>query len=191
MQKYVLWANKWCSTILWYYPRCLLHSWSHIVALWATIATRLWAKMAKNSWKLDFEDTYLHNLLFYIQICSMGNKWCSAILSYHPRCLLHSRPHLVNLWATIATREQKWPKMVQNSFLTKIPTITSYSTHKYVLWANEWCSIIPWYCPRYLLHLWPHINTLWATIATPLWAKMAKNGWKLDFGYFYLHSLLF
>jgi hypothetical protein len=38
IHKSVLWANKWCSIILWYHRRCLLHSWPYIVTLWATIA---------------------------------------------------------------------------------------------------------------------------------------------------------
>jgi hypothetical protein len=59
--------------------------------------------------------------------------------------------------------------------------INFYSTHKYVLWANEWCSVILFYYPRFLLHSWPHIVTLWATIATHLWAKMAENGLKTIF----------
>jgi hypothetical protein len=36
--------------------------------------------MAKNGWTLEFEDTCLHNFLFYAQIYSIGNKWCSTIL---------------------------------------------------------------------------------------------------------------
>ena len=71
---HVLWAKEWCSVILWYHLWCLLHSWPHIVILWATIATHLWAKMKENGWKQVFDDTYLHNLLFYTQICSIG-QW--------------------------------------------------------------------------------------------------------------------
>jgi hypothetical protein len=56
------------------YPRCLLHSWPQIVTLWATITTQLRAKMAENGWKQVFDDTYLHNLLFYTQKCSMGQQ---------------------------------------------------------------------------------------------------------------------
>jgi hypothetical protein len=43
-------------------------------ALWATIATHLRAKMAENGWKLVFDNTYFQNLLFYTQICSMGQQ---------------------------------------------------------------------------------------------------------------------
>jgi hypothetical protein len=40
-------------------------------------------------------------------------------------------------------------------------------------------------------HLWPHIDTLSATTATHLWAKIAKNGSKQVFDDSYLHNLLF
>ena len=119
------------------------------------------------------------------------NKWCLVILWYHPRCLLHSWPHVTTLWATIATH--LWPKRAENGWkqvLTILNSITSYSTHKSVLWANEWCSIILWYHPWCLLHSWPHIVTLWATVSTHLWSKMAENSWKQVFGDTYLHNLL-
>jgi hypothetical protein len=74
IHKYVLWANKWCSIILWYHPRCLLHSWPNIVTLWATIATHLWEKMIKNEWKQVFDNSCLHDFLFYTQVCSMGQQ---------------------------------------------------------------------------------------------------------------------
>ena len=32
----------------------------------------LWIKMAQNGWKQVFDDIYIHNLLFYAQICSIG-----------------------------------------------------------------------------------------------------------------------
>jgi hypothetical protein len=65
---------QWCSIILWYHPRCLLHSWSHIVTLWATIATHKWAKIAENGWKQTFDNTYLHDFSFYTQVCAMGQQ---------------------------------------------------------------------------------------------------------------------
>ena len=74
IHKSVLWSNKWCSIILWYQPRCLLHWWPHIVTLWATIATHLWPKMAENGWKTCFGDVYLHNLLFYTHIWFKGQQ---------------------------------------------------------------------------------------------------------------------
>jgi hypothetical protein len=81
--------------------------------------------------------------------------------------------------------------MIENKYLTILISIIYYSTHQYVLWANEWGSIILWYHLRCLLHSWPLIITLWATIATHLWPKMAENGWKTCFGDVYLHNLLF
>jgi hypothetical protein len=71
-QIYILWSNQWCSIILWYHQRGLLHSWSLIVNLRATIATYLWAKLAKNGWKQVIDDNYFYNLSFYSQICLMG-----------------------------------------------------------------------------------------------------------------------
>jgi hypothetical protein len=72
--KSVLWANEWWFIILWYHPRCLLHLWTHIFTLWATIATHLWVKMTENCWKQVFDDTYLHNFFFHTQITFMGQK---------------------------------------------------------------------------------------------------------------------
>jgi hypothetical protein len=64
-----VWANKGCLIILWYHPRCLLHLWPHMITLWATITIHL---LAKNGWKQVFDITYHHNLLFYTQVCCMG-----------------------------------------------------------------------------------------------------------------------
>jgi hypothetical protein len=36
------------------------------------IATHLWEKLAENGWKEVLDDSYLQNLLFYTQICFMG-----------------------------------------------------------------------------------------------------------------------
>jgi hypothetical protein len=47
---------------------------TQVVTLWATIATYLSAKMAENGWKQVFDHTYFQNLLFYTQICSMGQQ---------------------------------------------------------------------------------------------------------------------
>jgi hypothetical protein len=81
----------------------------------------------------------------------------------------------------VSHHSHSWTKMAENSwnmFLIILTSETSCSTHKYVLWANKWCSICIWYHPRCLLHSQPHIVTLWATIATHFWAKMVENGWK-------------
>ena len=83
--KYVLWANEGYSTILWYHPRCLVHSRPHKVTLWATIATNLWLKMAKIRWKQVFDDTYHRNLLFYAKICSMGKQMVFNYLMLSPK----------------------------------------------------------------------------------------------------------
>jgi hypothetical protein len=121
------------------------------------------------------------NLPFYPRyVCILRvNKRCLVILWYHPRCLPHSWPHEISLWATIATHLRS--KMVENAWKQVFDDtypIMSHSTHKYVLCANKCCSIILWYHLRCLLYSWPHIVTLWPTIATHLWAKMAQNGWK-------------
>jgi hypothetical protein len=49
----------------------------------------------------------------------------------------------------------------------------------------------PWYHQRCLLHLWPQIVTLWATIATHFWAKNGRKRLKTGFDNTYLHNLLF
>jgi hypothetical protein len=134
---YVLWANKLCSIILWYHPRCLLHSWPHTVTLQATIALHLWAKMAKNGWKQVFDDTYLHNFLFHTQVCSMGQK----LVSNHP-VLSPKVP------ATLVTPNSNVMGHHSHSFVRKngrkrLKTVfrwsstTSYSTYKYVLWEKQ------------------------------------------------------
>jgi hypothetical protein len=137
---YVFRVNKWCLVKQWYHSRCLLHSWPHIVTLWATIATHLGAKIAENGWKLVFDNTYHHNLLFYIQVCSMGQQ---VVFNYPivspkvPITLVTQNDYPIGLhshsfWAT-------WPKMVENRFLMMLSSLTSYFIHKYVLWANKWC----------------------------------------------------
>jgi hypothetical protein len=70
---------EWCSVIIWYQPRYLIHLRPHVVTLWATIGTHLWAKMAENGWIQFFDKDSYHNLLFYTQICSMG-RW--AVFNY-------------------------------------------------------------------------------------------------------------
>ena len=49
----------------------------------------------------------------------------------------------------------------------------------------------PMVSPMWLLHSWPHIVTLQATIATRLWAEMAENCWKQVFSDTYLHNFFF
>jgi hypothetical protein len=73
--------------------------------------------------------------------CHMG---LSVIVWYYLRCLVHSRPYMVTLWATIATqlREIMAKNGWKNMFFTMLTFVNFYSTHRYSLWANEWCSII-------------------------------------------------
>jgi hypothetical protein len=128
-----------------------------IVTLWATIATHLWAKITKNGWKLDFEDTYLHNVLIYTQIYSMGNKWCSTFLWYHPRCLLHSRSHIVTLRVTIASH--LWAKMADNGW----KQFFDENSYPHLLFYTQICSLGQWVvfnCPMLL----PKVPT---TLLTP------------------------
>jgi hypothetical protein len=89
------------------------------------------------------------------------NEWCSVIIWYYPRYLLHSRPYIVTLWATTATqlRAKMAKKCLKNMFFTMLTFVNFYCTHKYGLWANEGCSVILWYHLRCLLHSWPNIVT--------------------------------
>jgi hypothetical protein len=79
IHKYVLWSNEWCSIILWYHTRCLLHSWPDIVThchslSFVSINGQKWLKMC-------FVDANHHNPIFYTQICSMG-QW---VVFNHPK----------------------------------------------------------------------------------------------------------
>jgi hypothetical protein len=139
--KYVLWANKWCSIILCYHSRCLLHSWSQIVTPWATIATHLWANMAKNGWKQVLDKTYLHNLLFHIQICSMGQQVVFNYPMVSPKVPVtlmtpYKYPLGHHSHSFVIKNGRKWLK---TRFLTILTSITSYFTYQSVLWVNEYC----------------------------------------------------
>jgi hypothetical protein len=76
---------------------------------------------------------------------------------------------------TLLTLLTKGPKRVKicckHLFLAIFISVTSYSTHTIVLWANQWCPVIPYYHLRCFLHSWPHIVTLWAILDT-------KSHWK-------------
>ena len=61
------------------------HWWPHIDTLWATTATQLWAKMAENGSKQVFDDSYLHNFIFYTQICFIGQKVVFNYLMVSPK----------------------------------------------------------------------------------------------------------
>jgi hypothetical protein len=93
IHKYVLWANKWCSIILWYHTRCLLHSWPDIVThchshSFVSINGQKWLKHVL---------LMLNTNMFYGPMSGF-----SIILKYHPNCLLQSWPNIFTLWATIA-----------------------------------------------------------------------------------------
>jgi hypothetical protein len=175
--KYFVWANKWCSVILWYLETCILHSWPQIVTLWATIAIHLRTKIAENGWKQVFDDIHFRNHLFCTQICSLS-QW--VVFNYplvSPKVLttlrtLHSYPIAHHSHSFVNKNGRKR----SNRFLMSLTSQTSYSTHKFVLWFNGWCSNILWYHPRWLLYSWPHRVTLWATLATHLWTKIVENG---------------
>jgi hypothetical protein len=120
------------------------HSWPHRVTLWAIIATHLWAKMLKNGSKQVYDDTYIHNPLFYTQVYSIGQqvvfnypmvspKVPTTLMTLYSYPMGHHGPLIC---------EPKLLKTVENKSLTILTSTTSYSIHKYVLWVKKWCSII-------------------------------------------------
>ena len=138
--KYVLWAKKGCSNILYYHPRFLLHSWPHIVTLWTTIATHLWEKMAEKSWKQVFVDTYLHNLFFHTQICWLGQQVvfkCPILSPKVPITLMtqneYSMGHHSHLFVSepfLAIFAHKWVAIV---------------AHRVTIWGHECSRHLRWY----------------------------------------------
>jgi hypothetical protein len=179
IHKYDLWANECWWIILWYPPRCLLHSWPQIVTIWVTIATHKRGKMAENKFLtiLTSKPLIPYANLFYgpTGVVQLSNGIIhGAYYTLDPIYLPYGPPEPLIC-------EQKWSKTVENRFLMILTSMTSYSTHMYVLWANMWCSIILRYYPRCQLDSKPHKDTLWATIATHLWPKIAKNCWKILF----------
>jgi hypothetical protein len=136
--KYVLWANKGCSIIIWYHPRCLLHSWPHIVTLWATITTHLLAKMAENGWKQVFDITYLHNLLFYTQVCCMGQQ----VVFKYP---ILSPKVPITLMAQI-----DYP-IGHNSHLYMSENGCKWLNHFFAIFAHEWVAIV-----AHRVFIWGH-----------------------------------
>ena len=108
---YGLWANMWCSIILWYYPRCQLHSKPHKDTLWATIATHLWPKIAKNCWKFLF--LVMFTSIFYTQICSIGQWVVSNYIMIPPKAPLtlmtpYSYPMGHYSHSFVSKNGQKW-----------------------------------------------------------------------------------
>jgi hypothetical protein len=88
---------------------------AHIACLRATIATYLWAKMSKNCWKPVVDDTFLHNLLFYTQVSSMGQKVVFNYPMQSPKVLTtlmtsNSYPMGHHSHSFVSKNSQKWFK---------------------------------------------------------------------------------
>ena len=148
--------------------------------------------MGENGWKLVFDNTYFQNLLFYPQICSMCQQLLFNYPMVSPKVLATLLTPYITLWATIST--YLWAKMAKNGWKQVFDNTCLHNILFYTqicLWANRWYSVILWYHPKCLLHLWPQISTLWATIATHLRAEMAENGWKQIFDDTHFQNLLF
>jgi hypothetical protein len=89
--------------------------WPHRVTLWATIATQVWAKMAKNGSKQVYDDIYLHNLLFYTQICSIGQQVVFNYPMVSPKMpttlmTLYSYPMGHHSHSFVSRNRRKWLK---------------------------------------------------------------------------------
>ena len=163
-----LWANRWYSVILWYHPKCLLHLWPQISTLWATIATHLRAEMAENGWKQIFDDTHFQNLLFYTQICSMGQQIvfnCPMVLPKVPSTL--TTPYSYHMghhshWF-VSKNGQKRLKTGFWRYLLPKPPILHKNMFNYPMVS-------------------PKVHTLLMTlysypISHPRYSFLSKNGW--------------
>jgi hypothetical protein len=120
---------------------------------------------------------YDDNFLLYTPICFMGQQVVFNYLMISPEVpttLMTSYSYPMDHHCHSFVSKNGW-KWLKNNFLMKLTSLTSYSTHKYVVSDNEWCSVIIWFYPRCLLHLRPYIVTLWATIATQLRAKTVEK----------------
>jgi hypothetical protein len=138
--KYVLQANKSYGIIQ--------HSWLQIVTLWATISTYLWAKMAKNGWKQVFHNTYFHDLLFHTQVSFMGQtSWVKLSYGITKGAYYTDDPYSYPMDHYIYSFVTKNVLTLLKNMFAMITSITSYSAHKTVLRANEWCQIMLWYHP--------------------------------------------
>jgi hypothetical protein len=103
--------------------------------------------VSKNSqkwFKTGFVNTYLHNFLFYIQVCSMDQQ---VVFNYPmlspkvPTTLMTPFSYPLGYYChSFLTKNGQ--KLLKNMFLAMFTSITSYSTYKYVLWAYEWCQIM-------------------------------------------------
>jgi hypothetical protein len=140
--------------------------------------------MAENSKKHVF-NTYLWNLLFYTLICSMGQQVVFKV----PTIFMipyHDYPRGHHSHSFVSKNGWKWLK---NMLLTMLNSITSYSMHKYVLRANEWCSIFLWYQHRCMLNSWPHNYSY--PMGYQSHSFVSKNGRKQIFDDTYLRNLLY
>ena len=86
-----------------------------------------------------FGDFDPHNLLLYPKLCFMGQKLVSCYPMISPMVPLilmtpysHSMGHDSDSFVT-----KDGQKLLKNMFLASFTSITSYSTHTIVLWANE------------------------------------------------------
>jgi hypothetical protein len=126
----------------WYHPRCLLNLFPQIVTLWGTIATHLCAKIAKNSWKhvFVFGVTYLHNLFFYTQVCTMGQH----VLFSYPMISPKVPTILMTLYSypighqSCSFVNNNGCKHWKNIFLTMLTSIISFYYFCLFLLTNEW-----------------------------------------------------
>jgi hypothetical protein len=92
-------------------------------------------------WYLLPKPLILHTDMFYGPTCGVQLSYGITQGAYYtqdPIWLPYRPPRPVIC-------EQKRPKTVENRFLIIFTSESSYSTHKFVLWANKWCSIIKWY----------------------------------------------
>jgi hypothetical protein len=79
--------------------------------------------MAENGWKQVFDNTYLHNLLFYTQVCSIGQWVVFNYLRVSPKVLpTLVTPYSFRMGQIKIPCEQKWPKTVENRFSTIPPS---------------------------------------------------------------------
>jgi hypothetical protein len=174
--KYVLWANKWCSVIQWYQPRCLLHLWPNTVTLWATIAIHLWPNTVQYGWKTCFDDANLHKILFYTQICYKGQclvfSYPMVSLKVPTRLMTpynYSMDH--HRYSFLSQNGRKW---LENKFLVMLTSVTSFYRQIYCMGR--------WVVFSYLMVSGKVLTTLMTkciySMAHHSHLFMSKNCWK-------------
>jgi hypothetical protein len=135
--------------------------------------------VSKNGWKwlkTGFDNTYLHNLLFYTQICSMGQQVVFNYPMVSPK-----------VPTTLATQNgRKWLKTgFDDTFLLNLLFYTQVCSMGLISVFQLFYGITQ----GAYKHLWPYTVSLWVTIVTHLWAIMAENGSKQVYDDTYLHNL--